>query len=140
MQQRKTPVCNVCTVRLVENAYRKAPWFRVIREPLLLAMRFMAYLYRIDPDQYEVRTQSCHRCMRFNKIALKEKSALFRVLNHIINPAFDTLIERILTRQELLDAEHYAHSAMTGPLYENTPEHSPDQDHRVPAEGTKPYA
>ena len=109
---RKNLVCNVCTVRLVEAAYRKAPWFRLVREPLRLGMRLMAFLYRVNPDDYEVCTPICYRCMRFNKIALKEKSALFRVLNSLINPMFDAMIERILSPAELRDAEQFAQDAM----------------------------
>jgi len=111
---RKQPVCNICTVRLVETAYRKAPWFRVVREPLRLGMRLMAILCRVNPDDYEVRTPSCCRCMRFNKIALKEKSALFRLLNKLFNPLFDAMIERILSPAELRDAEQFAQEAMQG--------------------------
>lgn len=114
METLKKPVCNVCTVRLVESAYRRAPWFRLLREPLRAGMRIMTLLYRVDPDEYEVRTPSCRRCMRFNKIALKEKSALFRLFNRLVNPVFDAMIERILSPQELLDARSFARSAMDG--------------------------
>jgi hypothetical protein len=59
-------------------------------------MRLMAFASRINPDEYEVRTPSCYGCMRFYKVALKEKSRLLRFLNGLVNPHFDALIERIL--------------------------------------------
>jgi hypothetical protein len=113
---RKNAVCNICTVRLVEMAYRRAPWFRLVREPLKAGMRLMAFLHRIDPDVYEVRSPECYGCMRFYKVALKQKSGLFRWLNGLVNPHFDALIERILTGEEVQLAQAYAHAAMSGEL------------------------
>lgn len=49
-------VCNTCTIRLVRTAYQRAPWFRLVREPLRLALRGLAWLHRIDPAAYAVRT------------------------------------------------------------------------------------
>jgi hypothetical protein len=121
-RMRKKPVCNICTVRLVETAYRKAPWFRLVREPLRLGMRLMALLYRVNPDDYKVRTPSCVGCMRFNKIALKEKSALFRFLNSAANPLFDAMLEKILSPAELRDAEQFAKDAMEGKPDTDCPE------------------
>lgn len=111
---RKNAVCNICTVRLVEMAYRRAPWFQLVREPLKVGMRLMAFAYRIDPDVYEVRSPDCYGCMRFYKVALKEKSGLFRRLNGLVNPHFDALIERILTEEEVQLAQAYARAAMSG--------------------------
>jgi hypothetical protein len=79
-------------------------------------MRLMAFACQITPDEYEVRTPSCYGCMRFNKLALKEKSAFFRTLNSLINPYFDAMIERILTVDEMLAAKAYAQAAMTDEL------------------------
>lgn len=114
--ERKTAVCNICTIHLVEMAYRRAPWFRLVREPLKAGMRLMAFIHRIDPDVYEVRSPECYGCMRFYKVALKEKSNLFRWLNGLVNPHFDTLIERILTEEEVQLAQAYARAAMSGDL------------------------
>ena len=83
---KKNAVCNTCTIRLVNAAYRRAPWFRLVREPLKWSMRLMALFYRINPDEYEVRTPSCYGCMRFYKVALKEKSRLFCWLNDQSTP------------------------------------------------------
>ncbi|MFO7584098.1 MAG: hypothetical protein R6W69_05140 [Anaerolineales bacterium] len=114
--ERKTAVCNICTIHLVEMAYRRAPWFRLVREPLKAGMRLMAFIHRIDPDVYEVRSPECYGCMRFYKVALKEKSSLFRWLNGLVNPHFDALIERILTEEEVQLAQAYARAAMSGDL------------------------
>ncbi|MBN2548836.1 MAG: hypothetical protein JXB15_06750 [Anaerolineales bacterium] len=113
---RKNAVCNTCTIQLVNAAYRRAPWFRLVREPLKAGMRLMALLYRVDPGEYEVRTPSCYGCMRFYKVALKEKSGLFCWLNGLVNPHFDALIERILTEEEVQLAQAYARAAMSGEL------------------------
>ena len=113
---RKNAVCNTCTIRLVNAAYRRAPWFRLVREPLKWGMRILALLYRIDPSEYEVRTSSCYRCMRFYKVALKERSGLFRTLNDGVNPVFDAFIERIVPPDEIQSAKAYARLAMAGKL------------------------
>lgn len=105
---KKNAVCNTCTIRLVRIAYARAPWFRLVREPLRWGMRGLAWLHRVDPAEYEVRKQSCYGCMRFYKVALKEKSALFRRLNGRVNPAFDALLERIVTAEEVREAKAYA--------------------------------
>ncbi|MCU0501326.1 MAG: nitroreductase [Anaerolineae bacterium] len=101
-------MCNTCTIRLVRIAYARAPWFRLVREPLRWGMRGLAWFHRIDPAEYAVRTQSCYGCMRFYKVALKEKSALFRWLNDRVNPAFDALLEHVVTAEEVQEAKAYA--------------------------------
>jgi len=116
---KKNAVCNTCTIRLVNAAYRRAPWFRLVREPLKWGMRLLALLYRVDPSEYAVRTPSCYCCMRFYKVALKENSGLFRYLNNQINPHFDALIERIVPQDEIQEAKAYARSATTNQAEEN---------------------
>ncbi|MBI2906960.1 MAG: nitroreductase [Chloroflexi bacterium] len=111
---KRSAVCNTCTLRLVRLAYQRAPWFRLVREPLRLGMRTMAFWHRIDPDDYEVRTPSCQRCMRFYKVALKERSATFRLLNALANPLFDALLERIVSAEAVQEAKAYARTAMAG--------------------------
>jgi hypothetical protein len=115
---KKNAVCSTCTIQLVRAAYRRAPWFRLLREPLRLGMRLLAWLHRIDPDEYEVRTPACRGCLRFYKVALKERSGLFRWLNQRANPLFDALLERITTPEELQQAKGYARLASAGKLPE----------------------
>lgn len=95
------------TLRLVEIAYQRRPSFRTLREPFRLGMLFFSTLYRIDPNEYEVRTPQCRGCMRFRKLALKERSSLFRSLNSFFNPIFDRHLERIVTEEGLQEAKEY---------------------------------
>ena len=108
--------CNTCTIQLVACAYQKAPWFRLVREPLRLAMCFMAWAYRGDPSRYEVRTPACLGCPRFLKVGLKEKSALFRWLNDRVNPYYDRMLERIVPREEHEHSLDYARRGSRGEL------------------------
>ena len=117
---RKEAVCNTCTLNLVSIAYRRAPMFRVVREPLKLGMRFLCWAHRVNPAEYEVRTPACYGCVRFYKIVLKDKSALFCRLNNLINPAFDAILERIVTAEELQRAKAYARSATAGEVTPQT--------------------
>jgi len=110
----KNAKCSTCTIKLVTIAYKRATWFRLVREPLKLGLRTLAWFYRINPDEYLVRTPACYGCLRFYKIALKDKSAVFRVLNNWINPLFDTILERIVTPEELQQTKDYARRATSG--------------------------
>jgi len=53
---KKNAVCNTCTLKLVAIAYKRKPIFRLFREPLKIGMRILSWLYRIKPEEYEVRT------------------------------------------------------------------------------------
>lgn len=113
---KKSAVCNTCTLKLVTIAYRHAPWFRLFREPLKLGMRFLSWTYRVNPSEYDVRTPACYGCIRFYKVALKEKSGLFRQMNDLFNPLFDALLERIVTEEEINQAKTYARAASNGEI------------------------
>ena len=104
----KNAVCTTCTVMLVKKAYERAPWLRLIREPLRFGMTAMARLYRIDVREYLVRSEECRGCPRFLKAALKERSALFRFLNEKINPLFDRILESRLTAEEIAESKRHA--------------------------------
>jgi hypothetical protein len=116
---KKNALCNTCTLKLVSIAYRRAPWFRLCRAPLKLGMRFLSFLYRVNPAEYEVRTPQCFGCIRFYKAALKEQSGLFRWINDMVNPLFDALLERIVNEEEIKQAKTYARAATEGGI---TPE------------------
>lgn len=107
----KELVCKICTVRLVEAAYAKAWWFRLVREPLRAGMLLLGRLYGADLGVYEVRSPSCRACPRLTKLELKERSALFRLLNSLVNPHFDRLIERLLDEREMQEARAEAERA-----------------------------
>ena len=111
---KKKAVCHTCTLRLITLAYRRAPLFRLVREPLKWGMRGLAWMHRIDPMEYEVRTPACYGCIRFYKTALKDKSALFRRLNRLINPLFDAVLEQLVTGAEIQQAKAYAQAATVG--------------------------
>lgn len=116
----KNAVCSTCTLKLVSIAYRRAPLFRLLREPLKGGMRAMAWLYRVHTEEYVVRTPACYGCIRFYKLALKERSAIFRAINSLINPIYDRLLLRIITRQELEEAQAYARQATAGDVEPGT--------------------
>jgi len=99
---------------LVRLAYRRAAWFRVVREPLWYGTRAMAAWHRVDLSDYEVRTPSCYGCMRFYKVALKDRSATFRWLHRFVNPVFDALLHRFVSPAERKEAQACARVAMAG--------------------------
>jgi hypothetical protein len=113
---RKNAICGTCTLKLVTIAYRRAPWFRLLREPLKLGMRLLSLIHHVDTAEYLVRTPACYNCIRFYKVALKEKSATFRWLHTWINPLFDHFLEGIVTGEELSQAKTYAQAASRGDL------------------------
>lgn len=112
----KNAICGTCTLKLVAIAYQRAPWFRLLREPLKLGMRVLSSIHRVNTADYVVRTPACYNCIRFYKVALKEKSATFRWIHAWINPLFDHFLERIVTDEELRRAKTYAQAASQGDL------------------------
>jgi len=114
--EQKNAVCGNCTLKLVTIAYRRAPWFRLIREPLKLGMRLLSRIHHVDTREYVVRTPACYNCIRFYKVALKEKSTLFRWLHGWLNPLFDFVIEKIVTSEERQQTRQYAKSVTEGRL------------------------
>lgn len=111
---KKNALCNTCTLKLVAIAYKRRPVFRLFREPFKIAMRLLSWLYKVNPDEYEVRTPSCRGCIRFHKLTLKERSSIFRWLNVRINPLFDSILESIVTKEELKSAKNYGKNAIDG--------------------------
>lgn len=114
----KNAVCGTCTLKLVTIAYRRAPWFRLLREPLKLGMHFLARAHHVNTGEYLVRTPACYNCIRLYKVALKEKSATFRWLHRWVNPVFDHFLERIATKEELRQSKSYAQAATKGEVSE----------------------
>ncbi|MDD2805835.1 MAG: hypothetical protein PHV33_09790 [Elusimicrobiales bacterium] len=108
----KNLVCKICTIKLVEAAYARAWWFRLVREPLRWGMLLLGRLYEADLEVYDVHSASCRACPRLTKLELKEKSALFRLLNNLVNPWFDRLLERLITERELQEAKDAAERAV----------------------------
>jgi hypothetical protein len=119
---KKNALCGNCTLKLVAIAYRRALWFRLLREPLKLGMRLLARIHCVDTSEYLVRTPACYNCIRFYKVALKERSAVFRRLHKWINPLFDRAIGGIVTTEEKRSAKEYAEAATQGRLDRNATE------------------
>lgn len=112
LSEKKRAVCNTCTIQLVELCYKRKFWFRLFREPLVLGMRIMSLWHGIDARDYEVRNQRCYGCIRFMKVALKDKSPIFCWLNDRINPIFNQLRDDIVTPLEKEEARRFASEAM----------------------------
>ena len=104
-------VCKLCTIRLEELCYQRAWWFRAFREVLATGVRLFAFFRRIQPQKYITRSPGCHRCLRFQKNALKEQSTFFRWLDSYLNPFFNRVRDSLLTEQELEEARRYAAEA-----------------------------
>jgi len=107
----ETYTCNTCTWGLVRLCYGRAPWFRLVREPLVLGMRAMAWWHGVDHRRGWRGHPDCSGCVRYMKIQLKEKSPTFRLLNALIDPVFNRMRNSIVTRQELDEARSFARAA-----------------------------
>ena len=108
----------MCTLKCVSIAYRRAPWFRLLREPLLMGMRIYSAVHHIKAEaiDYPFPTLACRGCIRFYKTLLFRRSASFRWLHRRINPVFDYFLYRIVTGEEKKKARDYALAASAGRL------------------------
>jgi hypothetical protein len=113
----KPASCGTCTLQLVTIAYRRAPWFRLLREPLIAGMRYFALIHRVDVSGYKFPVSACNGCIRFYKAELLRRSATFRWLHKGLNPFVDYFLEgKIVTEKELSDSKAYARAATKGTL------------------------
>lgn len=103
--------CKTCTIMLVEICFQKTWWFKAFRTPMVWGMRAMCRFHGLDPSRYAVSNQKCYGCVRFMKVALKEKSPTFRVLNWLINPIFNKVRNGIVTEDEIAEAKRFARDA-----------------------------
>jgi hypothetical protein len=110
----------MCTFKCAMIAYRRSPWFRLIREPMLAGMRFFAIIHQIEPEvkNFPFPTSACNRCIRFYKTVLFKKSATFRWLHGKVNPVFNYFMDRMVTQEERKLARSYALTASDGTLSE----------------------
>jgi hypothetical protein len=104
--------CKNCALQLARIVYRRHWWFPLLREPLVLGMRLLAWWHRIDPTRYPVGNPECRGCLRFIKTELEEKSPTFRFLNGIVGEPFSRLRNARLTQEELDEAKRFAKVAM----------------------------
>jgi hypothetical protein len=116
----KRPPCGMCTFKCAMIAYRRAPWFRLVREPMLLGMRYFAFIHHVEPQvkNFPFPTASCNKCIRFYKTVLFQKSTSFRWLHGRVNPIFNYFMDRIVTQEERKQARSYALAASAGTLTE----------------------
>lgn len=110
----------MCTLKCVTIAYKRAPWFRIVREPMLVGMRCFAAIHHIKPEviNYPFPMAACRNCIRFYKTLLFQKSVSFRLLHGRINPFFNFFMDRIVTPEERKRAHSYALAASAGTLDE----------------------
>jgi hypothetical protein len=104
-------ICKLCTIQLETLCYQRAWWFRPFREVLATGVRLFALVSRIEPQKYLTRSPGCHHCLRFQKNALKEQSAIFRWFDSFLNPLFNRLRDSLLTPEELDEARRLAAEA-----------------------------
>ena len=116
----RRPACGMCTFKCVTIAYKRAPWFRLVREPMLVGMRFFAAIHHVETEvkNFPFPTKTCYRCIRFYKSVLFKKSASFRWLHGRFNPIFNYFMDRIVTKEERKQASSYAKAACAGSLSE----------------------
>ena len=100
--------CNHCTYALVDLAYKRAPWFRLIREPIILGLRIFVFVHQVTVDEYRMKTPFCNGCIRFYKSALFKKSPVFRWLHSKVNPIWSFFLNRVITREESNEASVFA--------------------------------
>jgi hypothetical protein len=99
---------------LARIVYQRHWWFPLLREPLVMGMRILAWRHCIDARLHKVRDLSCRGCIRFIKAELEEKSPTFRFLNDRIGDHFSSLRNARLTQAELDEAKRFAKEAMEG--------------------------
>jgi len=117
-----TPVvCKNCALQLARLVCQRHWWFSLIREPLLLGMRILAWNHCIDAGRHPVHNPACSGCIRFMKAELEEKSGTFRVLNNQIGKIFTTLRDSRVTHVERDEAQRFAREAMGHHVQQFTP-------------------
>ena len=104
----KLTKCNTCTIELIEIAYRRAPWFKIIREPLVMSLKFIAFLKGYNIKDIQPPSIECAQCPRFIKNILKGSSPLFNSIHNVLNPLFDRIIMKIVLEDEIIEAKKRA--------------------------------
>lgn len=105
-------VCQGCVLMMIRRCYRDHWWFRLVREPLVLGMRFLALLNGIRAGDYAARNPECRGCLRFIKAELEIRSAAFRFLNGLIGRRFRMLRDSMLEEKDFTEAKQHAADMM----------------------------
>jgi hypothetical protein len=87
-------------------------WFPLLRTPLVLGMKWLAFCNGIDAYKYSVKNPACKGCLRFIKTELELKSPTFNLLNRFIGPWFMGIRGNIVTKDDMEDAKRFAQEAM----------------------------
>lgn len=111
IQDRDT--CRGCAIHLMRICAQRSWWFLLIREPLAYVMRLLARWHGIAVPPQSLRVQSCEQCMKPMKMALLEKSALFRFGNRLLSPWFSRLRASLVTAEEIEEAKRLARESAT---------------------------
>jgi len=108
----------MCTFKCVTIAYKRAPWLRLVREPMILGMRYFAAVHDVHGEvrDFPFPTAACRNCIRFYKTVLFRHSKSFRWLHGRANPIFNYFMDRIVTKEERKQAHEYAMTASAGTL------------------------
>jgi len=109
-------ICKNCALFLIRRCYERHWWFRLVREPLVLCMRVLAWWNGIDVRKHVVRRAECRGCVRFMKAELEEKSAMFRFFDKLIGPQFKRLRDSMLQPEEFREAKRIAADATKEPV------------------------
>ena len=104
--------CKMCALRLARIVSQRHWWFFMVREPLVLGMRLLAWCNSIDRRQHVAANPECNGCIRFMKNELEAKSPTFRFLNGIIGDPFSRLRNKRLAAEEVSEAKRHAADAM----------------------------
>jgi hypothetical protein len=113
-------ICKNCALFLIRCCYERHWWFRLVREPLVLCMRILAWWNGIDARKHVVHRDECCGCVRFIKTELEEKSATFRFFDKLIGPRFKTLRDSMLQTEEFQEAKRIADEATAAPANERS--------------------
>jgi hypothetical protein len=99
-------------IQLMRKTYKKYWWFPLVREPLVLGMRFLALVNGLPIKTYAAANPECQGCLRFIKAELEVKSATFRFLNRFIEPVFQKIRDPRLDKEEVTAAKEKAATLM----------------------------
>jgi len=107
--------CKMCALRLARIVGQRHWWFFLVREPLLLGMRLLAWCHGIDRRLHVAPNPECNGCIRFMKNELEAESPTFRFLNGIIGDRFSRLRNARLAAEEISEAKRHAAQALPAP-------------------------
>jgi hypothetical protein len=97
---------------LIRKIYKKRPWFRIIREPLILGMKILSAINGIKREEHARGHPECDGCVRFMKAELEMRSWTFRFVNKLIGPWFRNIRDKGLNDEDFQNAKKKAADMM----------------------------